>query len=303
MLVTGTPLFPKVAHLALPGSCWTASPGVDPVPSAEDSFGMRMKAGLPSLADTASVCEPRGGFSRPSCGDAAPAGFVGHPRRAPPAALSGDSKRRVQLPFLAAQLLPRALFICQKNVDFFFFSLHVCRRCKLGFSASAACRYSFMSSGKMLSHWSLPRSRVPVFACQPLLTVILACWQETLLLVAELFSRLTLPPSLSSLPGTIGVSLFSLARRSGAWRERGGPRVCAGPAGAPGCGQSPGPGRSPGRARLPWESSWPGRLRRCLAADPPPRDADPARACVRGAGGVGDSSAAFTRLPLTRRQV
>lgn len=128
---------------------------------------------------------------------------------------------------------------------YFFFPCMSAWRCNLGFSASAACRYSFisfMSSGKMLSHRSLQGFRVPVFACQPLLRAILGSWQETLILVAELFSRLTLPLSLCSLPGTIGVSLFSLARRSGAWRERGGPTVCAGPSGAPGCGQSPGPG-------------------------------------------------------------
>lgn len=125
-------------------------------------------------------------------------------------------------------------------------------RCNLGFSASAACRYSFMSSGKMLLHRSLQGLRVPEFACQPLLTAILGCWQETLILVAKLFSRLTLPLPLCSLPGTIGVSLFSLARRSGAWRERGGPTVCAGPSGAPGCGQSPGPGRA-GRGASPME--------------------------------------------------
>lgn len=38
MIVTGTPLTRTVAHLALLGSCWTASPGADPVPSAEDSL-------------------------------------------------------------------------------------------------------------------------------------------------------------------------------------------------------------------------------------------------------------------------
>lgn len=91
---------------------------------------MRMKAQLPSLTDTVSVCEPLRDFSQPSCGDAAPAGFVGHPHRAPPAVLSGDSKRRVQLPFLHAQLLPRALFTCQ-NV--FFFPLHVCLAVQFGF--------------------------------------------------------------------------------------------------------------------------------------------------------------------------
>lgn len=231
---------------------------------------MRMKTELPFLTDTVSVCELLRDFSQAPCGAADPAGFVVHPRRAPPAVLSVDSKRRVQLPFLPAQLLPRALFTCQKKVDFFFPPCISAWQCNLVIPASAACRCSFMSSGKMLSQRSrLPRCRVPTFPCQPLLTAILGCWQETLVLVAKLFSRLTLPPSLSSLPGTIGVSLFSLARRSGAWRERGGPTVCAGPAGAPGCGQSP--------ARLPGESSSVPR-----AAGPTPRDCAGQRLCPMG---------------------
>lgn len=82
---------------------------------------MRMKTELPFLTDTVSVCELLRDFSQAPCGAADPAGFVAHPRRAPPAVLSVDSKRRVQLPFLPAQLLPRALFTCQKKVDFFFF--------------------------------------------------------------------------------------------------------------------------------------------------------------------------------------
>lgn len=160
-----------------------------------------------------------------------------------------------------------------------------------------------MSSGKMLSHRSLQGFRVPVFACQPLLRAILGSWQETLILVAELFSRLTLPLSLCSLPGTIGVSLFSLARRSGAWRERGGPTVCAGPSGAPGCGQSPGPGGAwAGAAPMEEELSRLGAA--MLGRRAEPRDgAALGSACVRWVSREGDSSAAFARLPLARRQV
>lgn len=53
--------------------------------------------------------------------------------------------------------------------------------------------------------------------------------------------------------------------------------------------RSPGCGQSPGAARLPWESSW---SRGCAGQ----------RLCPMG-GGESDSSAAFARLPLARRQV
>lgn len=174
-------------------------------------------------------------------------------------------------PLPASAVIAEGFVHMPKESRFFFFPPCISAwQCNLVIPASAACRCSFMSSGKMLSQRSrLPRCRVPTFPCQPLLTAILGCWQETLILVAKLFSRLTLPPSLSSLPGTIGVSLFSLARRSGAWRERGGPTVCAGPAGAPGCGQSP--------ARLPGESSSVPR-----AAGPTPRDCAGQRLCPMG---------------------
>lgn len=94
---------------------------------------MRMKTELPFLTDTVSVCELLRDFSQAPCGAADPAGFVVHPRRAPPAVLSVDSKRRVQLPFLPAQLLPRALFTCQKKVDFFFSALHFCLAVQFGY--------------------------------------------------------------------------------------------------------------------------------------------------------------------------
>lgn len=119
-MVTGTFLIPNVAHLALLGSCWSASPGVDAVPYSEDSLWHENESRVAIFTDTVSLCELLRGFSQPPCGAADPAGFVAHPRRAPPAVLSGDSKRRVQLPFLPVQLLPRALFTCQKKVDFFF---------------------------------------------------------------------------------------------------------------------------------------------------------------------------------------
>lgn len=97
--------------------------------------------------------------------------------------------------------------------------------------------------------------------------------------------------------GTIGVSLFSLARRSGAWRERGGPTVCAGPAGA----------SAAGRARARRVSHGRGGLLGAERRKARPQGRRPGTvlgsACVRWAGGEGDSSAAFTRLPLARRQV
>lgn len=74
-------------------------------------------------------------------------------------------------PLPASAIIAEGFVHVPKERRFFF--LMSARRCNLGFSSSAACRYSFMCSGKMLSYRSLPRSRVPVFACQPLLAAIL----------------------------------------------------------------------------------------------------------------------------------
>lgn len=105
-----------------------------------------MKAELPSLAETVSVCEPLGGctvgFSLPSCGAAAPAGCVGRPRRALPAVLGRDRGLAGPAPLPAGAVIAEGFVYSPDGRRFFCKSAW---QCNFGFSASAACRYSCLA--------------------------------------------------------------------------------------------------------------------------------------------------------------
>lgn len=253
MVVTGTPLIPNVAHLAFLGSCWTASPGVDPVPSAEDSLWHE--------DESRAAISYRHGIGLRAAARFLPAilrGWSSHWLRGSPTSCPSSRPQWGQqaagpAPLPTSAVIAEGFVHVPKERD--FFSCMSGWRCNLGFSASAACRYSFMSSGKMLSHRSLQGFRVPVI-CMPasangdpwvlaedthsLSEIVLTAHSTPIpLLSAGHDRRLFIQPR----PPQRGVE--GAGRSHGVRRPRRSPRLRA----------EPGPRQSLGAARLPWKRS------------------------------------------------
>lgn len=92
-----------------------------------------MKAELPSLTDTESVCKPLRDFSQPSCRDAAPAGFVGHTRRAPTSRPQWGQQAAGLALLPARAIIAEGFVHVPKERRFFFFFLRVCLALQFGF--------------------------------------------------------------------------------------------------------------------------------------------------------------------------
>lgn len=138
-------------------------------------FGARMKAELPSLAETGSVCDPLGGCTRRlllailrGCSSR---WLRGSPTSRPAGRPRWDRWLAGPAPVPAGGAIAEGFAHLPNGRRFSF--CKSAQQCNFGLLASAACRYSVISSGKMVLTTSLLPSRVPVSASQPLLTAIL----------------------------------------------------------------------------------------------------------------------------------
>lgn len=129
MVVTGTAHTPNEAHLALLGSCWTASPGGDPVPSAEDSLWREDESRAALSYRRAIDLRAAARLLPATLRDAAPAAFVGHQPSSVGTASGGSSSPSSSAAIAEGFVhLPK-----ERRFFFFFFPLHVCLAVQFGF--------------------------------------------------------------------------------------------------------------------------------------------------------------------------